>query len=169
MKLDRTEQERLCREHMEPARRFLRNAVGPAAEEYAGVGLLKAVQKFDTDHGVPFDKFLNYTLRKVALQELRQFNGRPGSRRHAAQRSQWGLEDFDQDEQHAHASEPDRQNEEREEFVRVLAASDRLADDERAIVLGRLLCELPREGIRQITGRSMKGNHGRAIAQLQRS
>jgi DNA-directed RNA polymerase specialized sigma24 family protein len=165
MKLDRAEQERLCQQYLNYASRFLRASVGNAAEEYAGLGLMKSVQEFDTDRGVPFEKFLNYKLRKVALQELRRFNGRPGTARHSAQTKQHSYEDFDGANHDTDASI----SQQRDELLDVLTGAEAMPDHRRAALIGKFLCDLSIRKIWQITGKSCKGQYGQAIAQLRKA
>lgn len=71
----------LCADHLAWAEGYLAKSVGHDAVEYAGQGLLAAIDSFDPNRGVPFRSYASQVIRRDALDAIRSFKGGVGTAR----------------------------------------------------------------------------------------
>ena len=135
------------------AEAMLRRSLGPDAEEYAGVGLMKAMETFDASHGMPWRAWARKQIIWEARDEMRRFCGRPGSRLHEARRTMVEVNDADQDIESSEVSVDEavaREGDQRRRVVDLLQAVDRLEGITRLVAIGKLLSGLDETTIAEL-------------------
>lgn len=133
------EQNRACELLLDFAERILHTRTGPRGVEYAGIGLVAALRTYDGC--TPLRAWVVKKVIWTARTQLHKAEGRPGTARHAARRSQLSLSSRDQ----ARRSEftttttPHHAAEHRDLFVRALETTEQLEDLPRIVALGRMI------------------------------
>ena len=165
--------EEISRAMLPWARGLLKAAVGPQAVEYAGLGVMEAIDQYDPRHAVPFYRFAAKTILWTARKELRRVNGRgPGERNRAVHRSvsltrvhhegSWVAKNL--------SAVPNlaADLEEHEMLAESLRTVDKIEGPARWVVLGRFLGDFDNSTLERVLGRERRHIY-RFIADLRRS
>lgn len=79
------ERNQLCADMLPWAQGVLRGALGATAEEFAGLGLLEAIDSYNPKAGPTLENWARQTLYRVAVREFRKIHGRRGYSKYRAQ------------------------------------------------------------------------------------
>lgn len=139
------------RQDLEWAQSILRHRIGEDAEEYAGIGLMKAIETFDPGRNVPWRSWAAQQIVWTARDEMRKLNGRPGS---AQYESHLSTHSFDETYEQPATTIDDRRDQQGERWTRaldVLRDIDQLPEDQRLMRLGRIMAGMRVHAVRRLT------------------
>jgi hypothetical protein len=152
--------DQICRALLPWAENLLHLALGPGAEEYAGLGLVDAIRHFDTTRSVPFRKFAARRLVWTAREEMNRADGRaPGDPRRRHRRTSVSIDQTPGDRPLPSASlsyvpNPAARLEEHEAIAQSLRTADKLEGPARWVVLGRFLGDFNNHTLGRLLGRA---------------
>jgi len=141
--------------------------------EYAGLGVMQAIDLYDPRHAVPFYRFAAKVIVWTAREELRKENGRgPGERNRAVHRS-ISLSRVRPDRSFVAKNLSECPNlaenlEEHEMLAESLRTVDQIEGPARWVVLGRFLGDFDNSTLERVLGRERRHIY-RFISELRRS
>ena len=165
--------EEICRAMLPWAQGLLRRAIGPQAVEYAGLGLMRAVEEYDVRHSVPFHLFAANRIVWAARQELHQENGRGTDARNRGAHQSLRLSGFKcesicQTKNLFHVPNLAADLEEQEMLAASLRTVDQIEGPARWVVLGRVLGDFDNSTLERVLGRERRYIY-RFIADLRKA
>jgi len=151
---------KLCEELLPWARGVVRRELGGEAVEFAGLGLLEAIDSYDPDAGSSLKSWAYRTLYRVAVREFRKLHGRRGSRKYQARGTTCTINDRDDA---AACGSPSDRAVMADNVIEALKHVDSCAPIKRRALLLRALGGFSRDTQSRILGIPRK-RLGRAIA-----
>lgn len=137
----------LTREDLDWAEAILRRRIGQDAEEYAGIGLMRAHETFDPARGIPWRAWAAKQIVWTARDEQRKLDGRVGSAAYESRRNCHELQEFDEP---ATDERGDEKEERSKRAINVLRDLDQKPDEERLIAYGRIMASMKMAAVRKL-------------------